>query len=254
MAESAIRFRDDPWPRLPWLVPTALVLTVLSQMGFLSLLRQPANPAAIPRPVDVQVIELPVTATPPAARPAPPAPPARKPPPPPKPRVEPPTPRPAPPQTEARVEPPRDPTPPAAEELVTQAPAAAATVPVPPATAAPGTAVGPPTQAPVAALPPSRAPQGVPGGTDNMSARAIYKPTPEIPEAFRHRNIEMVAIARFRVAASGSAQVELIEPTSDPDLNRALLESLRRWRFFPAMQAGKPVASTLEIRIPISVK
>ena len=87
-----------------------------------------------------------------------------------------------------------------------------------------------------------------------MGARAIFKPLPELPDALRHRNIEVVAVARFRVDATGSAQVELIEPTSDPDLNRALVESLRRWRFFPAMQDGKPVASNVDIRIPISVK
>jgi periplasmic protein TonB len=250
MTETAIRFRDDPWARLPWLVPAALVLTLLSQIAFLSLLRQPGTRSAVPRPVDVQIVELPATLTPPAP---PPTPPARRPPLPAKPRAEPP-PTPPPPQPEARVEVPRDPTPHAAEEPTTSAPEAAATVPVPPAPAAPGTAVGPATQAAVAALPPSRAPQGAPGGMDNQSARAIYKPMPEIPEALRHRTIEMVAIARFRVAAGGSAQVELIEPTSDPDLNRALLDSLRRWRFFPAMQAGKPMASTLDIRIPISVK
>jgi protein TonB len=87
-----------------------------------------------------------------------------------------------------------------------------------------------------------------------MGARAIYKPLPEIPEPLRQRNIEMVAVARFQVAADGAAQVALIEPTSDPDLNRALLDSLKRWRFFPSMQDGKPVPSTVEIRIPISVR
>jgi len=87
-----------------------------------------------------------------------------------------------------------------------------------------------------------------------MSARAIYKPMPEIPEALRWRTIDLVAVARFRVDATGRAQVELVEPTLDPDLNRALLESLQRWRFFPATQAGRPVASTIDVRIPVSVK
>lgn len=87
-----------------------------------------------------------------------------------------------------------------------------------------------------------------------MGARAIYQPLPEIPETLRYRNIDVVAVARFRVAASGAAQVDLVEPTSDPDLNRALIDSLKRWRFFPAMQDGKPVASTVDIRIPISVR
>jgi protein TonB len=108
--------------------------------------------------------------------------------------------------------------------------------------------------------PPETARNPVPGprsevlGGGNTGARAISQPLPEIPEALRHRSIEIIAVARFKVAANGSAQVELTGPTADSDLNRALLESLRRWRFFPAMQDGKPVASTVEIRIPISVR
>jgi protein TonB len=85
-------------------------------------------------------------------------------------------------------------------------------------------------------------------------ARAIYKPMPEVPEALRHRNIELVATARFQVAANGSAKVELIEPTSDQELNRSLLETLQKWRFFPAMEQGKPVASVIDIRIPVTVR
>ena len=247
MPETAIRLRDDPWSRLPWLVPAALILTLLSQIGFLSLLRQPAN-QAVPRPIDVQIVELPVT-VPAAPQPTPPAPPARRPPPPPKARVEPLALRP--PQPEARVEVPRDPTPAVSTDPAVPV-AAAATVPVAPS--APSAASGPPAETLVAALPPSRGPQGPPGGTENMSARAIYKPLPEIPESLRRRTMELVAVARFRVTAGGGAEVELTEPTSDPDLNRALIETLKRWRFFPAMQAGKPVASTIEIRIPISVK
>jgi len=87
-----------------------------------------------------------------------------------------------------------------------------------------------------------------------MGARAILKPMPEIPDALRHRALDLVAVARFRVAADGRAEVDLIEPTPDPQLNRALMEALRRWKFSPAVSAGRPVASTIDIRIPISVK
>ena len=97
-------------------------------------------------------------------------------------------------------------------------------------------------------------PGGVGFGGGRMGARAIYQPLPQIPEELRRRTIEMVAVARFRVAAHGGAQVELTQPTSDPEVNRVVLESLKRWRFFPAMQDGKPIASTVDIRIPISVK
>src|SRR6266404_4352117 len=239
MSGHSIRLRDDPWQRLPWLLPLALLVTALSQMGFLLLLRQPSAPPAAPRPVSVQVVELPVA-------------PVRKPPP--TRRPEPSPPRLTPPPVETRVEAPRDPTPAVEADPSTQAPAPSATVPAPPATASPGPLAGSSTQAPVAALPSVRGPEGPPSGTDTMSARAIYKPMPEIPESLRHRSVELVAVARFRVTVNGSAQVELTRPTSDPDLNRALLETLKRWRFFPAMQAGKPVASTIDIRIPISVK
>lgn len=82
----------------------------------------------------------------------------------------------------------------------------------------------------------------------------LYQPLPEIPDDLRRRNINFVALARFHVAANGSAQVELIDPTPEPTLNRALLAALARWRFFPAMEQGKPVASVIEIRVPISVR
>ena len=86
-----------------------------------------------------------------------------------------------------------------------------------------------------------------------LGARAISKLLPEIPDSLPGP-ASVVAIARFKVAADGSAQVEVIEPTTDPELNHALLDSLKRWRFFPAMLNGKPVASSNEIRIPVSVK
>jgi periplasmic protein TonB len=247
VTETAVRFRDDPWPRLRWLVPAALGLTLVSQMAFLSLLRPPASPPTVPRRLDIQVIELPAPTPPAAARPAPPE---RRSLPPPR-RLDAPSPRPVLAPSEPRIEVPRAPAPPVAEEPVT--PALAATVPVPPAPSPPSAA--PATRVPLTALPPSRGPQdATPGGTDSMSARAIHKPMPEIPEALRRRTIDLVAVARFRVDATGRAQVELVEPTPDPDLNRALLESLKRWRFFPATRAGRPVASTIDVRIPVSVK
>ena len=87
-----------------------------------------------------------------------------------------------------------------------------------------------------------------------MSARAIFRPTPEIPEELRHRTIDVVAVARFHVGTDCRATVELIQPTPEPTLNRALLETLQTWRFFPAMQQGRPVASDIDIRVPITVR
>lgn len=74
-----------------------------------------------------------------------------------------------------------------------------------------------------------------------------------IPDEIRRRDIELVAVARFHVAADRSTTVDLIQATPEPRLNSALLDALARWRFFPAIENGHPVASIIDIRIPISV-
>src|SRR5580765_4402530 len=239
-------------------------------MSFLRLLEPPQVPTL--RPLEVQVVETP----PPAVVPAPPAPMVER-------RPVPP----APVRDRRPLEPSRslDPALPASAPQLVPSPEAAS--PAPTAVARPTVASGDaPRSAPAAPPPPvassgpveqeaatgqanesapsatraAVAPSATPGPRDgtlgggNAGARAIYQPRPEIPETLRHRSIEITTVARFRVAANGSAQVELTEPTGDPDLNRAVLDALRRWRFFPAIEAGKPVASTLDIRIPISVK
>jgi protein TonB len=251
MTETAIRFRDDPWSRLPWLVPAALVLTLLSQIAFLSLLRQPANQLA-PRPVDVQIVELPVTVTPPAPQPAPPA---QKPPPPAPRRVEPP-PRPTPPQPEARVEVPRDPTPPAAEEPMMPAPEAAATVPVPATPAAPGTVVGPP----VAALPSPPAPQAAPPPAQippriTRPARPSggYQVRPAYPAAARQARAEGTTLLRVHIRADGTIDdVQVSRSAGHAALDEAAAAAVTRWRFEPARSGSEAVA--VWVLIPVEFR
>ncbi|MGO8867995.1 MAG: energy transducer TonB [Alphaproteobacteria bacterium] len=225
---TATRFADESWQRLPWLVPAASLLSFAALMGFLTLLTE--MPTRLPQPdaLVVQLVELPAPA--PAAT----APPAEVPPPPPPPGPEPPPPEPeaiAPAPLEPVPQPP--PRPPPARPAASQPPAAAE-----------------PQRPPPAPAPPIETQIG--GGVSG--ARAIFKPMPDLPAELRRRNVEWVAVARFKVAADGSAEVELVEPTSEPLLNRLLLAALNRWRFFPALDNGRPVASSLELRIPISVK
>jgi periplasmic protein TonB len=262
---EAVRRPEDSWGRLAWQVPLATLLTLVSLMSFLRLLEPSDLPPPAQRPLDVEVAELPPrivapppTAPKPTARPTPPSvrerhPVETRPPVEPLPTVA----QAAPPPTVASE--PVDSTRPATKErdaIVT--PPAGDAQPVAPSTAIAGTSVQEGNRASRAphekARDPAPGPRGEAFGGGNTGARAISQPLPEIPEALLRRSIEIIAVARFKVAANGSAQVELTGPTADTDLNRALLESLRRWRFFPAMQDGKPVASTVEIRIPISVR
>jgi len=263
---EAVRRSEDSWGRLAWQVPLATFLTLVSLMSFLRLLEPSDLPPPAQRPLDVEVAELPprIVAPPPSA----PTPTTR------------PTPPPARERPPAETRPPVEPLPPVAPVVPPPAVASEPVDSATPATKGRDAIVAPPAAEPQPAAPstaiasstrqqesdrasrtppetprdPAPGPRGEAFGGGNTGARAISQPLPEIPEALRHRSIEITAVARFKVAANGSAQVELTGPTADSDLNRALLESLRQWRFFPAMQDGKPVASTVEIRIPISVR
>ena len=91
-------------------------------------------------------------------------------------------------------------------------------------------------------------------GTDTVGARAIYAPTPVIPDDLREDVMQTEAVARFNVTFDGVSQVTLEKPTSSPRLNQVLLDTLKQWKFFPAVKNGVAIASSFEVRIPISVQ
>jgi protein TonB len=105
---------------------------------------------------------------------------------------------------------------------------------------------------------------GIPGGTgvgggagignDASGARAIYAPTPTIPEDLRENVFQAVAIAHFKVSPDGTVEVTLAQPTLNPRLNQILLNTLREWKFFPAMKDGIAINSEFDVRIPITVQ
>ena len=66
--------------------------------------------------------------------------------------------------------------------------------------------------------------------------------------------MEMQALARFDIKPDGTATVKLVQPTPNPALNRIILDTLRTWRFFPALEAGRPIASTQEVRVQLEVR
>jgi periplasmic protein TonB len=84
-------------------------------------------------------------------------------------------------------------------------------------------------------------------------AHAILQPLPELPDDLREDAIQAVAMARFSIHTDGSVEVELISPTHVPRLNQLLLDTLKKWRFFPAMKNGQPTASSQDIRVHFNV-
>ena len=211
---------DDPWRRLPWTLAAAMLISALLMSEFGRLMSRP-EPLPEPKPIEAQLIEL----SPP----------------------EPPPPRPEPVRVSKPVAPPR-------REPVPQKPQ----VNLPRETAPAPEPAKPQEQLP--ALPQPAPPVSAPAArssaidTGNMGAQAIDKPLPKIPDDLREQAFTVTAVARFRIAADGTATVELATPTPNPRLNRLLLDSLRNWKFFPAMKDGRPVASVQELRVQFEVR
>ncbi|PRE45458.1 hypothetical protein C6P97_07580 [Burkholderia multivorans] len=76
---------------------------------------------------------------------------------------------------------------------------------------------------------------------------------PVLPDDLREFAYQAVALARFRIHPDGTVNVELVRPTQNPRLNQLLMETLKNWRFFPAMKDGHPVESEQDIRVHFNV-
>jgi protein TonB len=99
----------------------------------------------------------------------------------------------------------------------------------------------------------SASPSNMPSSSAGSAARVISQPMPSLPDDLREDAYQAVAVARFDIHADGTIEVELSKPTQNPRLNALLLETLHKWRFFPAMQGGHPVESHQDVRVHFNV-
>lgn len=100
----------------------------------------------------------------------------------------------------------------------------------------------------------SAASNGAPSATSGTTqARLLLQPMPVLPDDLREQGYRLTAVAHFKIHADGSVEVELVKPTQNPRLNQILLDTLHRWRFFPATENGHPVDSDQDVRVHFSV-
>jgi protein TonB len=248
MTEAAGMIRppelDDPSRRLIWIVPAAIAIWIILLSGFSIVLRQTKAPPSELKPIEARLVEIP-------------------------PEVrglgggEPhPAPAPAAPKPKTRPEPIVKPHPanhPISHPIkkTTAAPVIRSPYGTEKTTEAPDveSAPGPSSGSPTSTGTESGEPSGGGGiGSDTLGARAIYAPTPTIPDDLREDVMQTEAIAHFTVSFDGAMEVTLAKPTSNPRLNQVLLDTLKQWKFFPAMKNGVALASSFDLRIPISVK
>jgi periplasmic protein TonB len=228
---------DDPWRRLPWLAPLSIVVWLALLCGFSLLLRRAATTPEL-QPISAQIVEVPVGGlqeNTPAVSAAPP------------PQEEPA------PREIVLPKPVKKLSPREKNEKKEKPPPQAAAEPNAQSSAQPQTATAPSPNAGTGSSLPGANP-GLRGGTDHEGARAIYAPVPKIPDDLREEVFQAEAIARFNVSYDGAVTVSLVKSTSNPRLNQIVLDTLKQWRFTPAVRAGVSIDSVFEIRIPITVE
>ena len=249
MTEAAGMIRppelDDPFRRLIWIVPAAIAIWTILLSEFSIVLRQTKAPPMELKPIEARLIEIPPEVRglqgggePRPAPAAAPTPKTR-----PEPIVKPhPASRPISHPTKKTTAPPVIRSPYGTEK----------TTEAPDVESAPATGSGSSTSSSGTASEGGSGGGGI--GSDTLGARAIYAPTPTIPDDLREDVMQTEAIAHFTVSFDGAMEVTLAKATSNPRLNQVLLDTLKQWKFFPAMKNGVALASSFDVRIPISVK
>lgn len=163
-----------------------------------------------------------------------------------------------PPRREATPEPTPEPTPP--PRPAEAPPRAESTVaPAPPAPVAPAVALAPagPTSEPTPATVPARTapqtstspapsttarPSPQAGPTQIARPRGGYQVRPSYPPSARRLGIEGTALLRVYVAVDGQVTEVLVDQSAGhPDLDRAAVEAVRRWRFEPGRRGKEPI-------------
>ena len=231
---------DEPTRRLLWIIPAAIAIWALLLSVFSMILTRTAVPQEEPAPIQAQLVEIPkeiggLQGNGGALHPTAPAIPHPKAAPKPHPVSHLKKAAPLPPVIRS----------PYGTEKSTSAPSVEAPA---------GASTGSPSESEEGAGEDSGEGSGGGIGSDTVGARAIYAPTPVIPDDLREDVIQTEAVARFNVSFDGASEVTLEKPTSSPRLNQVLLATLKQWKFFPAGKNGVAIPSSFEVRIPISVQ
>ena len=95
--------------------------------------------------------------------------------------------------------------------------------------------------------------KGRAGTGDQSPAAYLNNPAPGYPDAARRQRQEGTVYLRVLVSASGQASQVLIAGSSGvSSLDEAAQRAVRRWRFKPAHQNGRPISAW--VRVPVRFK
>jgi protein TonB len=83
----------------------------------------------------------------------------------------------------------------------------------------------------------------------------VNNPSPEYPQASRQRGEQGRVNLLVQIDAEGRVRdLSVLATSGYPALDREAERTVRRWRFQPAMQDGRPVFSTLTVGITFQLE
>lgn len=81
----------------------------------------------------------------------------------------------------------------------------------------------------------------------------VHSPAPTYPERALRRRLSGEVVIRVTVGTDGlPRKLEIAHSSTHRILDQAALRAVRRWRFQPAMQQGRPVAQAVHVPIEFS--
>ena len=226
-------YSDNPWRRLPWILPSSFLIWGALLWGFGLVLEQMARQPKPPVVIDAQIIELPAPIKPVIALKQP---------------VRKVMPKSSPPQLQAPVQQPAVQSP--KREVVTPRPAVSL-----PETKSPPVNLTSPYGVIMPGVKNSNPKPQVQSSGETVTppqfgAAYLNNPKPEYPTFARRMRMEGMVMLKVLVSRQGTAlKVEVAHSSGYEILDKAAAEAVRNWRFVPAKHGDSPVDEWVQVPV-----
>jgi len=86
-------------------------------------------------------------------------------------------------------------------------------------------------------------------------ATATYSPEPTIPDDLRYDAVDKTTVVEFVVDPNGSpTDIKVATSCGIEALDKAAVESVKKWKFRPATRDGEPIARTIRLNVEFKVE
>lgn len=85
-------------------------------------------------------------------------------------------------------------------------------------------------------------------------ARVLESPVPEIPSEYKDEAFKSSVVARFNIAADSKTTVKLLNTSGNEEIDKLVLNTLKKWKFQAATVDDVPVESNRKLRIELEVE